>query len=78
MGSKDIKPKQAEKKNKLSFQRKIVASRNITKGEIIKLSDVQMLRVSNKSALNPYDIKKIIGKRSSKNFDKYEPIFFKK
>ena len=78
MGSKDIKPTQAEKKNKLSFQRKIVASRNITKGEIIKLSDVQMLRVSNKSALNPYDIKKIIGKRSSKNFDKYEPIFFKK
>ena len=74
LGSKEIKPTKLEKKNKLSFQRKIVAKRNIKKGEIIQTADVQMLRVSSKSALNPYEINKIIGKKSTKNFNKDKPI----
>ena len=74
MGSGELKPTDIEKTNKISFQRKIVAKKDINKGEIFKTKNIATLRVSNKSALNPYEIDKIIGKKSPKRFAKNDPI----
>ena len=49
-------------------QRKIVAKNNIKKGKIIQESDIIMLRTKSKSALNAYDVSRVIGKKAKKNF----------
>ena len=68
LGSNRLIPTKKEKVNKISFQRKIVAKNNIKVGKIIRESDIIMLRTKSKSALNAYDVNKVIGKRAKKNF----------
>ena len=74
MGSNKLIPTKKEKINKVTFQRKIVAKNYIKKGKKILETDIIMLRTKNKSALNAYDINKIIGKKARKNFKIGEAI----
>jgi len=74
LGSNKLIPTKKEKINKVTFQRKIVAKNNIKKGKIILDTDIIMLRIDNKMALNAYDVKKIIGKKAKKYFKIGEAI----
>ena len=74
LGSSKLLPTKKEKINKSSFQRKIMAKKNIRKGKIIKEVDIIMLRTNNKNALNAHNIYKIIGKKAKKDFLIGQPI----
>ena len=74
LGSNKLIPTKKEKINKVTFQRKIVAKNDIKKGKIILDTDIMMLRIDNKMALNAYDVKKIIGKKAKKYFKIGEAI----
>lgn len=74
LGSNNLIPTKKEKINKVTFQRKIVAKNDIKKGKIILDTDIMMLRIDNKIALNAYDVKKIIGKKAKKYFKMGEAI----
>lgn len=75
MGSEKIEPTQKEKKNKESFQRKIIAKNFIKKGVIIKYEDIILLRTFKKSALPSSKLSKVIGIKSKRNIKPGSPIY---
>lgn len=58
-------------------RRSIRASKNLIKGTILKKSDLVYLRPCPKNSLNPYQYKKLIGKKLKKNVKQYDNIFLK-
>ena len=74
MGSKNKKIRKSEMKNLKHVRKSIYASRNIIKNEILNEDNIIPKRPFNKNS--PMQWKKIIGKKSIKNFKKDEEIKF--
>ena len=68
LGNAKIVPTFNEKKNIKSFRRKIVAKNFIKKGNKIKISDLELLRISDKKALDANKLNNLIGKKAISNF----------
>ena len=71
----DIKKIEDNEKETVILQRRAIRfNKDIAKNEIIKKEDLSVLRPCPIDALPIYDINKIIGKKSNKNFKKGEYI----
>ncbi len=74
LGVEDIEPSNYEKNFKKYFRKSIYCKKNISKGEIFSLRNLIIRRPQ--GFLKPYEIKKIIGKKSKFNFKEGQPIKF--
>ena len=72
LGNNEVKPTINELKNKKSFRRKLVALKNIEKGDKFSEDIVGMRRTKNESSF--LDIEKVIGRLSSRRIDYGEII----
>tara|TARA_B100001057_G_scaffold35263_1_gene31963 strand:+ start:9163 stop:10170 length:1008 start_codon:yes stop_codon:yes gene_type:complete len=72
LGSFKKRVSPSERKNIRIARRSIYASRVICTGEVIKRSDLVMLRPN--VGLSPMEIKKVVGKKAKRNFKKYDLI----
>ena len=74
----DIKKVEDNEKDSFMVQRRSIHTNNkINKNEILEARDLMCLRPYLKNAIHPHEIKKIIGKKVNKNFEKGEIIFWK-
>lgn len=74
LGEKNIRPTFNEKKNLINFRRKIIAKKFIKKGQTFLLSNLEMLRTSDKSAIDSSKINLVLEKKAKKSFKKGEAI----
>ena len=72
LGNNEVKPTINELKNKKAFRRKLVALKNIEKGDKFSEDIVGMRRTKNESSF--LDIEKVIGRLSSRRIDYGEII----
>ena len=75
IGKKEKKPIKSEKVSRLNARRSLVASRNLSKGQIIKYSDILIKRPGH--GISPMLLKKIVGKKLVVNL-REDKIFLKK
>jgi len=66
-----------EKKSIIVQRRSIRASKYLKKGKIIKKNDMVFLRPCPKNSLDPYNYKKLIGKKTKRNIMFHEVLNFK-
>lgn len=74
LGNKTIEPTRAELANKREFQRVVVASCNIGKGDKFSFDNLTMKRVPGGRGMRPKDIYFLIGKICTRRYDKGEAI----
>ncbi len=74
LGKSVIEPTKAELENKKEFQRVIVASSNINRGDIFTKYNMEMRRVSGGTGLKSNMYSYLIGRKAWRNFRKLEPI----
>ena len=72
LGSKKKLISEEENENKKLVRKSLVAKKNIKKGEIFTLNKLTALRPGN--GKDPFDFLKFKGKKSKKNYRKYEII----
>ena len=72
LGSNDIEPSNYEKNFRKFFRKSIYARENIKKGD--KLSNHNLIIRRPQALLKPFEIKKLIGKKSNFNIKKDKPI----
>ena len=71
------KVEQNEKSTFMVQRRSIHTHKKIKKNQILKKKDLICLRPYLKNSLHPYEMNKIIGKKTKKNYEKGEIIFWK-
>ena len=74
LGSGVIKPSKVENNNRKEFRRYIVALKNINKGEIFTVDNIGMRRLTEGNGFLPMFFEYFLGEKSTRNFDKGEPI----
>ena len=72
LGSNQKKPSKSELKNIKIVRKSICALNNIKKGEIFSMNNLTIKRPGN--GLSPFKIKKLLGKKSNKNYKKDQQI----
>ena len=77
LGSIEKKIEDNEKETFMVQRRSIHFKKKIHKGKKIKNSDLSYLRPYLKNSFHPYEKSKILGKKTKKNFEKGEIIFWK-
>jgi len=73
-GSGRVAPSETEKSNKKEFQRFMVASRTIRKGEEFSDENITFRRVQGGIGWSPSFFKNFVGKRANKDFSAMESI----
>ena len=74
LGKSVIEPTKAELENKKEFQRVIVASSDINRGDIFTKYNMEMRRVSGGTGLQSNMYSYLIGRKAWRKFRKLEPI----
>ncbi|MBI2265725.1 MAG: N-acetylneuraminate synthase family protein [Armatimonadetes bacterium] len=75
LGSAIVRPTDKELVNKKEFQRVIVASRNIGKGEFFSVNDITMRRIPGGKGLPPGLISLVLGNPAEKDYKQGEPVW---
>ena len=76
LGNPLVRPTSIERRNRLDFQRRIVASRDIRYGEILDETALTFRRVAGGHGLPPVFIKYILGRLALRTYRAGEPIEF--
>lgn len=76
IGSPLMRPTEVERRNKLEYQRRIVAAHEIVAGELITEHSLKLRRVAGGRGLPPYFWDHIIGRLALKSYKNGEPIEF--
>ena len=76
IGSPIVRPTQTERINRIEYQRRLVADKNISKGDLFCHDAIVMRRVSGGRGLSPALLETIIGKAAPKDYQKGDPIDF--
>lgn len=74
MGSAVLRPTKIEEQNKNEFRRFIAAINNIQQGEVFTIQNIGMRRISQGNGLSPSLFDTILGKKSTKDYVKGDPI----
>ena len=74
LGKSTIKPTRMELINKKEFQRMIVASKDLKKGDMFDDNCFTMRRILSERGLSPKFMNMLIGHKASRDFKKGEPI----
>ena len=74
MGSPILRPTKIEEQNKNEFRRFIVATNNIKQGEVFTIQNIGMRRISQGRGLSPSSFEVILGKKSTRDYVKGDPI----
>ncbi len=74
LGSPLARPTAAERGNKLEYQRRLVAARDIRKGEIIDEPALSLLRVAQGRGLPPAFMSYLVGRAAPRDYHAGEPI----
>jgi sialic acid synthase SpsE len=74
LGSPIVRPTAAERTNKLEFQRRLVAARDIRAGELIEESALTLRRVAGGRGLPSSYITQLVGRRAPRAWLAGEPI----
>jgi sialic acid synthase SpsE len=74
MGISVLCPTKTEEQNKNEFRRFIVATNNIKRGEVFTIQNIGMRRISQGRGLSPSSFEDVLGKKSTRDYAKGEPI----
>lgn len=74
MGSNILRPTKIEEQNKNEFRRFIVATNDIKRGEVFTIQNIGMRRISQGKGLSPSLFDTILGKKSTRDYVKGDPI----
>jgi len=74
LGSAALRPTKTEEQNKNEFRRFIVATNDIKRGEVFTIQNIGMRRISQGSGLSPSSFEVILGKKSTRDYIKGDPI----
>ena len=74
LGNGLVLPSESEMRNKLEFQRVIVALKNIRKGELFTSKNLGMRRISQGVGFAPNMLTALLGKAAWRDFNQSEPV----
>lgn len=76
IGSPIVRPTKSERKNKSEYQRRLVAAKEISQGELFSVESVVMRRVCGGKGFLPSFLDSLLGKSAPRDYNIGEPIDF--